>query len=165
VPCERNRSAVCVIRGTAAGSSLAARDTAADHSAVHPDTASRLNNLGYVLQGQGDYAVARPYFERALAVRQSVFGTNHPDTTKSIRWIGTLLAQAGDRDRARYYLRSAAALYSQTLTESHPTTQQRLRQMAALDPTPQSAEQHVDELARQAEVAAAWARAEELMAQ
>jgi tetratricopeptide (TPR) repeat protein len=46
----------------------------------HPDTASSLNNLALLLKTQGDYAAARPLFERALAIFENVLGTDHPNT-------------------------------------------------------------------------------------
>ena len=49
----------------------------------HPDTARSLNNLGYLLRAQGDSAAARPYYERALALREQVLGPNHPNTRSS----------------------------------------------------------------------------------
>jgi hypothetical protein len=42
-----------------------------------------LNNLGYLLRAQGDSAAARPYYERALAIREQVLGLNHPNTRSS----------------------------------------------------------------------------------
>jgi hypothetical protein len=42
-----------------------------------------LNNLGYLLRAQGDSAAARPYYERALALREQVLGPNHPNTRSS----------------------------------------------------------------------------------
>ena len=42
--------------------------------------AACLNNLGTLLQAMGDPAGARPYYERALAILERVFGPNHPDT-------------------------------------------------------------------------------------
>jgi hypothetical protein len=46
----------------------------------HPNTATSLNSLAALLKAQGDRASARPLFERALAIREKVLGTNHPDT-------------------------------------------------------------------------------------
>jgi tetratricopeptide (TPR) repeat protein len=43
----------------------------------HPDTASSLNNLGYILQAQGDPGGAWPYFERALAIREKALVPFH----------------------------------------------------------------------------------------
>ena len=45
-----------------------------------PDTARSLNNLGYLLQAQGDLAGARPVFERALAIFTARLGPDHPNT-------------------------------------------------------------------------------------
>ena len=41
------------------------------------------NDLGYLLDSMGDYAAARPYYERALAIREQVLGPDHPDTRSS----------------------------------------------------------------------------------
>lgn len=41
------------------------------------------NELGYLLRAQGDSAAARPYYERALAIREQVLGLNHPNTRSS----------------------------------------------------------------------------------
>jgi Tfp pilus assembly protein PilF len=40
----------------------------------HPDTAGSLNNLGYLLRAQGDLAVAKLYYERALQIFRSRLG-------------------------------------------------------------------------------------------
>jgi tetratricopeptide (TPR) repeat protein len=40
----------------------------------HPLTAESLYNLAATLQAQGDYAAARPLYERALAIREKVLG-------------------------------------------------------------------------------------------
>ena len=57
----------------------------------HPDTAMSLNNLGSLLQAQGDYAGAKPYLERALAIRMEVLGEGHLDTAQSFWWMGSLI--------------------------------------------------------------------------
>ncbi|MBK7219477.1 MAG: tetratricopeptide repeat protein [Candidatus Promineofilum sp.] len=92
----------------------------------HPATAGSLNNLGALLQAQGDLgggatrarpghprrvlgpehpdtarasttaqgdlAGARPYTERALAIRERVLGPEHPDTAQSLNNLGVLAA-------------------------------------------------------------------------
>jgi hypothetical protein len=42
--------------------------------------ATGVNNLGNVLQGQGDLVGARAAFERALAILEKVLGSDHPNT-------------------------------------------------------------------------------------
>ncbi len=46
----------------------------------HPDTAASLNNLASLLSAQGDYASARPLFERELlpSERKYLDLTTHP---------------------------------------------------------------------------------------
>ncbi|MCP4359898.1 MAG: tetratricopeptide repeat protein, partial [Chloroflexi bacterium] len=46
----------------------------------HPDTATSLNNLALLLQAQGDYEGALPYYDRALAIFEAKLGPNHPNT-------------------------------------------------------------------------------------
>jgi hypothetical protein len=56
-----------------------------------PDTATSLNNLGFLLDEQGDDAEARPYLERSLAVRERVLGPDHVHTADSCTRLGVLL--------------------------------------------------------------------------
>lgn len=44
----------------------------------HPDTALSLNNLGSLLQAEGDFVGARPLYERALAIREKVLAPSIP---------------------------------------------------------------------------------------
>jgi hypothetical protein len=46
----------------------------------HPDTALSLNNLGSLLQDQGDLAGAGRYLEQALAIVEQALGPEHPNT-------------------------------------------------------------------------------------
>lgn len=57
----------------------------------HPDMAQSLNNLGYLLQAQGDLVGAQPYYQRALAILTERLGPDHPDT-RTVR--GNLAAMA-----------------------------------------------------------------------
>ena len=43
-----------------------------------------LNNLAILLQDQGDFAGARPLYERALAIHERVLGPEHPETATSL---------------------------------------------------------------------------------
>ncbi len=48
----------------------------------HPHTAISLNNLGSLLQDQGDLAAGRSMYDRALSISEKVLGPNHTTTTK-----------------------------------------------------------------------------------
>ena len=63
--------------------------------AEHPDTAESLNNLAVLLKAQGDYAGARPLYERALAIREKVVGPEHHDTAQSLNNFARLLQAQG----------------------------------------------------------------------
>jgi Tfp pilus assembly protein PilF len=59
------------------------RALAIDEAALgpnHPNVAIRLNNLGMVLQSQGDLAGAKALFERSLRIFREFLGDNHPST-------------------------------------------------------------------------------------
>ena len=73
------------------------------------------NTLGYHLQMIGDYAGARPYFERVL-------GPDHPDTARSLNNLDFLAYYEGDLAAARSYLARALAIYEQRLGPEHPDT-------------------------------------------
>jgi len=58
----------------------------------HPNTATSLNNLGDLLQEQGDLAGARPYYERALRILMARLGPNHASTRAVQRNLADLEA-------------------------------------------------------------------------
>ncbi len=53
-------------------------------------TAQSLNNLASLLRAQGDYAAARPLFERALTIREQALGPLHPHTATSLNNLADL---------------------------------------------------------------------------
>ena len=61
----------------------------------HPDTASSLNNLGALLQTQGQLAEAQPYYARALAIWEKVLGPEHPNTALSLNNLAELYRMQG----------------------------------------------------------------------
>jgi tetratricopeptide (TPR) repeat protein len=61
----------------------------------HPDTATSLDNLAFLLQAQGDLAGARPLYERALAIREKVLGPDHPDSATSLNNLALLVQAQG----------------------------------------------------------------------
>ncbi len=64
--------------------------------------AARLcNTLGYYLHAIAQYAAARPYYERALAIREAGLGPQHLATAQSLNNLGTLLQAQGELAAAR----------------------------------------------------------------
>ena len=68
-----------------------------------------------MLQSQGDYAAARPLFERALAIREKALGPEHPDTATSLATLAILLQAQGDYAAARPLFERALAVREKVL--------------------------------------------------
>jgi tetratricopeptide (TPR) repeat protein len=96
----------------------------------HPFTAESLNNLAVMRQSQGDYAAARPLFERALAIREKVLGPEHPRTADSLDNLGILLQTLGDPAGARPLHERALAIREKALGPEHPGTATSLNNLA-----------------------------------
>jgi tetratricopeptide (TPR) repeat protein len=98
----------------------------------HADTALSLNNLGYLLQAQGDLVGARPYYERALVIYEKVLGPDHPETAVSLNNLGVLLRTHGDLVGARPYYESALAICEKAFGPDHPDTAMSLNNLGYL---------------------------------
>ncbi|MEQ9379547.1 MAG: tetratricopeptide repeat protein, partial [Pirellulales bacterium] len=92
----------------------------------HPDLSLSLNDLGYFLDLQGDFAEAKEYYEQSLAMDQRLYPTEeypngHPDLAISLSKLGSLLISQGDFAAAMDYYEQVLAmrkrLYS---TEEYP---------------------------------------------
>ena len=84
--------------------------------------------MGYLLQAQGNLLDAEPLFERALAIREKVLGSEHPDTATSLSDLAILMRKRGDLASAASYSQRALVIFDKALGLNHPWTQN-----AALD--------------------------------
>ncbi len=71
-------------------------------------TATSLNNLAHLLKAQGDFAGARPLYERALAIFEKALGPEHPFMATSLNNLAALLQAQGDLAGAQAALRARA---------------------------------------------------------
>ncbi|HEX7182951.1 MAG TPA: tetratricopeptide repeat protein [Thermoanaerobaculia bacterium] len=92
--------------------------------------ANLCNELGYHLQMIGDLTGARPYWERALAIRERVLGTEHPGTAVSLNNLGGLFQNQGDL--ARPYYERALTILEKVLGPEHPDTASSLNNLGFL---------------------------------
>jgi tetratricopeptide (TPR) repeat protein len=99
-----------------------AADLAAAQSIESERLAALCNWTGYYLQFRGEYAEARPYYERALAIQEKALGSDHPDTARSLNNLGALLDSMGDLAGARPYYERALAIWEKALGSDHPDT-------------------------------------------
>jgi tetratricopeptide (TPR) repeat protein len=84
----------------------------------------------------GDYSGARPYYERALVIREKVLGPEHPGTALSLNNLGALLRSQGDLAGARPYFERALAIWEDQLGPDHPDTKIARRNLELLGPPP-----------------------------
>ncbi len=97
------------------------------------ETAANLGNtLGYHLPLMGDYKGAKPYYERALEIRQEALGSRHPDTATSLNNLGGLLSSMGDYEGAKPYYERALEIRQEALGSRHPDTATSLNNLAVL---------------------------------
>jgi tetratricopeptide (TPR) repeat protein len=95
--------------------------------------AARLcDELGLHLRMIGDYAGARPFSERALALWERVAGAEAPETAAALHQLGRLLEELGDRAGARSCYEQALALREKILGPRHPDTATSLNDLGFL---------------------------------
>jgi len=103
-----------------------------DTDAAALETARLLNDMGVYLDARAQFAEAKPYYERTLAIREQVLGPQHPDTAQSLNHLGYLLSAQGDLGGAKAYLERAWTLYEQVLGPQHPDIAQSLNHLGYL---------------------------------
>ncbi|MEM9462093.1 MAG: tetratricopeptide repeat protein [Myxococcota bacterium] len=79
-----------------------------------------LNELGLVLESQGDYADARHHYQRALAIKEEALGLDHLDLATTLNNLGNVAYHQGNYDNARAYHQRALAIRQQALGPDHP---------------------------------------------
>ncbi|GAB5536271.1 MAG: hypothetical protein Rubg2KO_25200 [Rubricoccaceae bacterium] len=86
---------------------------------AHPDVASTMNQLAWLLLKEGDYAAAEPLFRNALAIRRAAFGNDHPDVALNLNDLAGLLEDTGETAAAEPLLREALDIRRRRLGERH----------------------------------------------
>jgi Tfp pilus assembly protein PilF len=91
------------LKTAGAGHRLTANDPAIFENVLgpdHPRSAATLSNLAWVLSEQGEFARARPLFNRALTTYEKALGPEHPDTNRVRSNLAALRLAAGCTDRS-----------------------------------------------------------------
>jgi tetratricopeptide (TPR) repeat protein len=113
-------------------------DLAAAQGIESERLAALCNWTGYYLHFRGEYAAARPNFERALAIREKALGPDLQNeallqaTATSLNNLGYLLQAMGDLAEARPYYERALAIWEKALGPDHPDTATSLNNLAVL---------------------------------
>ena len=98
----------------------------------HHETATALNSLGVLLGDQQDPRAARPYLERALAIREKVLPSDHPALATSLDTLGNCLRRLGDREGARPLLERAWVIKEDVLGPDNADTALTMNNLAYL---------------------------------
>jgi tetratricopeptide (TPR) repeat protein len=91
-----------------------------------------LRRAGLYASARGEFGLARPLLERALAIREQVLGPDHPSTSQSLDDLGIVLGQHGELDSSRTLLERGLAVRERVLGPEHPATAQSLHNLATL---------------------------------
>jgi tetratricopeptide (TPR) repeat protein len=107
-------------------------DMASREGAAEP-TATLLGILAiYRHWALGAYSEAKPLYERALEIREKLFGPDHPVMAESLNDFGTLLYSQGCLAESRSAHQRALAIRECTLGAEHPLTATSLNNLAAV---------------------------------
>ncbi len=90
------------------------------------------NRRGMILRAQGEYAAARPLYERALAINEQALGPQHPHVAQSLNNLAGLLHAQGEYAAARPLSERALAINEQALGPQHPDVATGLHNLAWL---------------------------------
>jgi tetratricopeptide (TPR) repeat protein len=88
--------------------------------AADASTAELLSAIGGYLLGRGQYADAREYLERALAMMEAVHGPDHRDVAPIVSRLGGVLFDLGDLLSAREHYERAVAIQEVAYGPDHP---------------------------------------------
>ena len=91
-----------------------------------------LNDLALTYLDQGKYSEAEGLFERALAIREKVFGSGHPFVAQTLNNLGRVHAAQRKYSEAEELFKRALAIREQTLGEGHPFVATSLASLANL---------------------------------
>jgi tetratricopeptide (TPR) repeat protein len=98
----------------------------------HPETASSLVNLAYLLRIHGDYGGARPLLERALAINEKALGSEHPETSTNLSHLASLFQGQGDLLSARPLAERALSIREKVFGPDHALTATTLDNLGQL---------------------------------
>ncbi|MDP1774894.1 MAG: tetratricopeptide repeat protein [Methylobacter sp.] len=94
--------------------------------------AACFNNAGNAFRRAQKYIQAEDYLQRALTIREKIFGKEHPDTAKTIDNLGCVYCNKGDFDKAEEYHHRALTIRKKTLENNHPDIAKSLNNLGSL---------------------------------
>ena len=105
-------------------------ETESTDNATNAGRADLLQRAASYFYGRAAYSQAQALFERAIAIRESVFGPGHPLTAYSLNNLAVLLKDCGNLKGARPLFERALAIWEKALGPAHPDTTASLNNLA-----------------------------------
>jgi tetratricopeptide (TPR) repeat protein len=105
--------------------------TDAAKSRVDEQAARLCQEFGEHLSKIGDFAGAQPYYERALEIREALFGKDNIETANNLSNLGLCLYHQGKYDEARPFVERALRITEVELGD-HPDTAKNLNNLGLL---------------------------------
>ncbi len=99
----------------------------------HPLVATTYSNMGQVLRDQMKYAEALEHHLKALAARESAFGSDHLDTAESCYFIACIYQSINKSSLAHKFVQRALAVRSEQLEPNDPALKEVIRLARHLD--------------------------------
>ena len=78
--------------------------------------------MALVYDKMGEYGRALDFYNKALAIKEKVLGTEHPSTATTYHNLAILYDKMGDCANAREYAEKALAVFESRLGADHPYT-------------------------------------------
>ena len=97
----------------------------------HPDVATSLNNLSYLLSSVGRASEARLLLEKALKMRRRLFPGDHPAVASSLNNLAGVLRALGRAGDALPLHKEALAMVRRIFAEDHPHVAASLSNLAS----------------------------------
>jgi tetratricopeptide (TPR) repeat protein len=105
---------------------------AAAKNEIEIEEAKQLNQQTMNLIKQGRFAEAVPIAQKALSIREKVFGAEHPDTATSLNSLAELYRELREYSKAEPLYKRALQICEKTLGTEHPDTATILNNLAGL---------------------------------
>lgn len=86
------------------------------------NTATVLNNLGFLHERMGAYKEASTFHERALRIRLRILGESHPETATTYSNLADVLSSQGKLAEAKQLYERSLRILENALGQVHPTT-------------------------------------------
>ena len=93
------------------------------------ESASLCHELGMHLWQISDYPGAQPYLEKALSIREEIFGPVHPQVAESLVGIGRVLRARGSYKEAKTYFERSLTIRQQLFGDNHTDTAESLENL------------------------------------